>query len=109
MRYADNITLMAGTKEDLVEIMERVRKNKRESRPTPRLNALKTKVVTTGDIEQVTVDGEIVEVVTSLICLALITRYGLCDKEIRRRIGMGKAAMGGLTTISKDRGIKLAT
>ena len=29
-------------------------------RPTPRLNVLKTKVVTTGDIEQVTVDGEIV-------------------------------------------------
>ena len=48
------------------------------------------------------------EVVTSLIFLALITRDGLCDKEIPRRIDMGKAAMGGLTTIWKDRGIKLA-
>ena len=40
---------------------------------------------------------------------ALLPRDGLCDKEIRRRIGMGKAAVGGLTNILKDRGIKLAT
>ena len=25
---------------------------------------------------------------------ALITMYGLCEKEVRRRIAMGKAAMG---------------
>ena len=50
------------------------------------------------------------EVVTSFIFLgALITRHGICDKEIRRRIAMGKAAMRGFTTIWKDRGIKLAT
>ena len=36
-------------------------------------------------------------------------RHGLCDKEIRRKIAIGKATMGGLTTIWKDRGIKLAT
>ena len=69
-----------------------------------------TKVMTTGDIGELTVDGKIVEVVTSFIFLgALITRDGLCDKEIRRRIGMGKAAMGGLTTVGKDRGITLVT
>ena len=34
---------------------------------------------------------------------------GLCDKEICRRIAMDKAAMGGLTTIWKDSGIRLAT
>ena len=44
-------------------------------------------------------DGKIVEMVTSFIFLeALIRRDGLCDKEIRRIIGMGKAAIGGLTT-----------
>ena len=52
--------------------------------------------MTTGDIEQVTVDGKIVEVVTCFIFLgALITRDGLCVKEIRRRMAMGIAAMGG--------------
>ena len=62
------------------------------------LNVLNTKVITTGDNGELTVDGKIVEVVrlevvTSLMCLALITRDGLCDKEIRRIIGMCKAAM----------------
>ena len=56
------------------------------------------------------VDGKIVEDVTSFMILGvLITRDGVCDKGIRRRIAMGKAAMGGLTTIWKDRRIKLAT
>ena len=50
----------------------------------------------TGDIGRVTVDGKIVEVVTCFILLgALITREGLCDKEISRRIAMGKDTMGG--------------
>ena len=68
------------------------------------LNVIKTN----GDIGEATVvDGKMVEVVTGFIFLgALITRHGLCDKEIRRRIALGKAAMGGLTTIWKDGGIK---
>ena len=78
LRYADDTILIARSKEDTIEIMER-KENKRESRPISRLNVLKTKVVTTGDIEQVTVDGEIVEVVTSFRFLrALLTRDRLC-------------------------------
>ena len=108
LRYADDITLIAGTKEDLVEIMARVRKTSEKAGLY--LNILKTKVMTTGDIGEVTVDGNIVEVVTRFIFLgALITREGLSDKEIRRRIAMGKTAMRGLTTVWEDRGIKLAT
>ena len=34
---------------------------------------------------------------------------GLCEKEIKRRIGMGKAAMVKLSKIWKDRGITLRT
>ena len=36
--------------------------------------------------------------------VALITMGGLCEEEVRRRIAMGKAAMGGLTSIRKDIG-----
>ena len=69
-----------------------------------------SKVITTGDIEEVRVDGKLVDVATSFIFLgALIPREGLCDKDIRRRIAMGKDAMGGFTTIWKDRGMKLVT
>ena len=39
----------------------------------------------------------------------LITEDGLCEKEVRRRTAMGKAAMGGLTSIWKDRGVTLET
>ena len=81
------------------------KENKQESRPTPRLNVLKTKVMTTGDIEQVKVDGKIVEVVTSFKFIGtLITREGLCDKEIHRRIAMGTAAMGGLNNYMERQG-----
>ena len=51
-----------------------------------------------------------VEVVTKFVLLgALITKDGLCENEVRRRIAMGKAAMGGLTSIWKDRGVTLET
>ena len=74
------------------------------------LNVGKTKVMTTGDIGEVTVDGMDIEVVTKFVFLgALITKDGLCEKEVRRRIAMGKAAMGGLTLIWKDRGVTLET
>ena len=39
----------------------------------------------------------------------LITKDGLCEKKVRRRIAMGKAPMGGLTSIWKDRGETLET
>ena len=52
--------------------------------------------MTTGNIGYVTVDGKDIEVVTKFVFLgALITKDGLCEKEVRRRIAMGKATMGG--------------
>ena len=57
-----------------------------------------------------TVDGKDIEVVTKFVFFgALITEDGLCEKEVQRRIAMGKAAMGGLTSIWKDRGVTLET
>ncbi len=57
-------------------------------------------MVTTGDIGEVTVDGKDIDVVTKFVFLgALITKDRLREKEVRRRMAMGKAAMGGLTSI----------
>ena len=51
-----------------------------------------------------TVDGKDIEVVTKCVFLgALITEDGLCEKEVRRRKAIGKAAVEGLTSIWKDR------
>ena len=40
---------------------------------------------------------------------ALITSDGQIDMELRRRIAMGKSAMGSLRKIFKDRDLRLAT
>ena len=108
LRYADDTTLLAGTKEDLIELVGRVRRASEKAGLY--LNVGNTKVVTTGDIRAVTVDGKDIGVVTKFVFLgALITEAGLSEKEVRRRIAMGKAAMGGLTSIWKDRGVTLET
>ena len=99
--YADDTTLLAGTKEDLVELVGRVRRASEKARLY--LNVGKTKVITTGDIGEVTVDGKDIEVVTKFVFMgALITEDALCEKEVRRRIAMGKSAMGVLTNINME-------
>ncbi len=66
-------------------------------------------MMTTGDIGEV-ISWKDIEVVTKLVSLgALITKDGLCEKEVGRIIAMGKAAMGRLTSIWKDRGVTLVT
>ena len=59
LRYADDTTLLAGTKEDLIELVERVRRASEKAGLY--LNVGKT--MTTGDIGEVTVDGKDIEIV----------------------------------------------
>ncbi len=73
----------------MIELVERVRRASEKA--ILYLNVGKTKVMSKGDIGEVTVDGKDIE------------------KEVRRRIAMGKAAMGGLTSIWKDRGVTMET
>ena len=108
LRYADDTTLLAWTKVDLIELVERVRRASEKAGLY--MSVGKTKVMTSGDIGEVTVDGKDIEAETKFIFLgALITKDGLCEKEVRRRIAMGKAAMGGLTSIWKNIGVTLET
>ena len=92
LRYADDTTLLAGTKEYLIELVERVRRASEKAGLY--LKVGKTNVLSTRNIGEVTVDGKAIEVVTKFVfLLALITKDGLCEKVVRRRIAMGKAAM----------------
>jgi hypothetical protein len=56
------------------------------------------------------VDGEEMEVVTSFCFLgAMIENDGGCDREMRRRIALGKTAAKGLEKIWKDKHVSLMT
>ena len=74
------------------------------------LNVGKTKVMVTEDKGEMVVDGKHIEVVAHFIFLgSLITKDGFCEKEIRRRLALGRSAMEGLTKICKDIVITLRT
>ena len=68
------------------------------------LNVGKTKVMITEDQGEMVVDGKHIEEVSHFIFLgSLITKDGFCEREIRRRLAMGRS------TFWKDRGITLRT
>ena len=95
LRYADDTTLIAETKNDLIEIMERVKLASEKAGLY--LNVGKTKVMMTEDQGEMVVNGKNIEVVSNFIFLGSpITKDVFCEKEIRRRLAMGISAMGGL-------------
>ena len=58
------------------------------------LNVGKTKVMMTGYQGEIVVDGKHIEVVSYFIFLgSLITKDGFCDREIRRRLAIGRYVM----------------
>ena len=55
LRYADDTTLLAGNKADWIELVERVKRAIEKAGLF--LNVGNTKVITTGEVGEVTVDG----------------------------------------------------
>ena len=65
LRYADNTTLMAESKEELKSLLMKV---KEESEKTDlKLNIQKTKIMASGPIPSWQIDGETMETVTDFI------------------------------------------
>ena len=76
LRYADNTTLMAESKEELKSLLTRV-KGESESAGL-RLNIEKTKIMASGPITAMQIEGENVEIVTNFLFLgSRITGQGL--------------------------------
>ena len=70
-----------------------------------KLNIQKTKIITSGPIPSLQIDGEKMETVTDLIFLdSQITAYGDCSREIKRCLLLGKKTNDN---ILKYRGITL--
>ena len=107
LRYADDTTLMAESK----ELKSLLMKVKEESKKAGlRLNIQKMKNMASGPITSWQIDGEIMETVTDFILGgSKITADGDCSHEIKRCLLLGRKAMTNLDSILKRRDITLPT
>ena len=104
LRYADDTTLMAESKEELKSLLMKV---KEESEKVGlKLNIQKTKIMASGPITSWQIGGETVEIVSDFsFGGSNITADGDCSHEIKRRLLLGKKVMTNLDSILKSRDI----
>ena len=73
-----------------------------------KLNIQKTKIMASGPITPLKINGETVETVSDFIFLdSKITADGDCSHEIKRRLLLGRKVMTNLDSIFKSRDISL--
>ena len=106
LRYADDTTLMAESKEELKSLLTKVREESEKA--GLKLNIQKTKIMASSPITAWQIDEEKMETVTDFIVLgSKITADGDCSHEIKRRLLFGRKAMTNLDSILKSRDITL--
>ena len=106
LRYANDITLMVGSEEELKSLLM-----KEESEKVGlKLNIQKTKIMASGHITSWEIDGETMETVTDFVFWgSKITADGDCSHEIKRCLLLGRKVMTNLDSILKSRDITLPT
>ena len=105
LRYADDTTLMAESKEELKSLLMKV---KEESEKVGlKLNIQKTKIMASGPITSRKIDGE--TVADFIFWGSKITADGDCSHEMKRRLLLGRKVMTNLDSIFKSRDITLPT
>ena len=99
---------MEESKEELESFLTKV---KEESENVGlKLNIQKTKIMASGPITSLQIDGETVEIVTDFLFLgSKITADGDCSHEIKRLLFLGRKVMTNLDSILKSRDITLST
>ena len=108
LRYADDITLMADSEEELKSLLMKVKVE--TEKVGLKLNIQKTKIMASGPTTSWEIDGETVETVSDFIFLgSKITADGDCSHEIKRRLFLGRKVMTNLDSILKSRDITLPT
>ena len=104
LRYADDTTLLAESKEELKSLLMKVKEE------SEKLNIHKTKIMASSPITPWEIDGESVETVSDFIFLgSKITADGDCSHEIKRRLLLGRKVMTNLDSKFKSRDITLPT
>ena len=101
-RYTDDISLMAGSEEELKNFLIKV--NVESKKVGFKLNIQKMKIMVSGPIISWEIDGETVEIVSDFTFLgSKITADGDCSHEIKRRLLLGRKVMTNLESIFKSR------
>ena len=104
LRYVDDTTLMAESKEELKSLMN----VKEESEKVClKLNIQKTKIMATGPITSWQIDGEIVT--DFILGGSKITADSDCSHEIKRCLLLGRKVMPKLDNVLKSKDITLPT
>jgi len=107
LRYTEDTTLMAESKEELKSLLMKVKENEKAGL---KLNIQKTKIMASGHMTSWQIDGETVETVTDFIFVgSKLTADGDCSHEIKRHLLLGRKAMTNLDKILKNRIITLPT
>ena len=91
LRYADDTTLMAESKEELKSLLMKIKEESEKA--GLKLNIKKMKIMASSPITSWQIDGETMEIVTDLIFLgSKITADGNCSHEIKRHLLLGRKA-----------------
>ena len=107
LRYVDVITLMAKSKEELKNLLMKV---KEESEKVGlKLNIQKMKIMASGPITSWEIDGETVETVSNFIFWAPKSLQMVTAATKLRCLLLGRKVMTNLGSILKSRDITLAT
>ena len=110
LRYADGTTLMTESKEELRSLLMKVKEV--SEKVGLKLNIKKMKIMASGPITSLQIDGETVETVTDVNFFffdSKVTADGVCSHEIKRCSLLGRKSMTKLDSILKSRDITLPT
>ena len=108
LRYADDNTLMAESKEELKSLLMKVKEE--NEKDGLKFNIQKTKIMESSPIILWQIEGETMGTVRDFLFLgSKITADGDCSHEIKRCLLLGRKAMANLDSILKSRDITLPT
>ena len=108
LRYADDTTLTAESKEELKRLLMKVKE--KSEKVGLKFNIQKTKIMAPGPITTWQIDGKTMETMIEFIILgSKISACGDCSHEIKRRLLLGRKVMTYLDSIFKSRDITLPT
>ena len=108
LRYADDITLMAESEEELKSLLMKMEE---ESEKTGlKLNIQKTKIMASSPIPSWQVHEENMETVSNFILWgSKINMDAVCSHKIKRCLLLGRKALTDLDSVLKSRDITLPT